>query len=212
MADFRSELVGIANQEFTRFAGRHELTPTSASILRDYWMNGAGTSQAAADKAIKDQTAWSAAFISWVVKKALHNSGSPAAFVFNSLHSVYAGAAIRNTLTGISSPAFFGLPPTGEGAVTPEVGDLIGVTRVQWIDDYADAMKAARKQETYYSHFDIVIEKRDDSIITIGGNVSDSVGKKKIALNNGFLPILPFKYNLAGKVISGPFICVIKYR
>jgi hypothetical protein len=46
----------------------------------------------------------------------------------------------------------------------------------------------------------------------IGGNVSDSVGEKTITLNTGFLPVLPFKFNSSGQVISGPYICVIRHR
>lgn len=178
----------------------------------EYWTNGGGYSAASAKKAITELTAWSAAFISYVVKNALIASGSKAVFDYSASHSVYAGAAIRNVLNEVKRPGFYGLPPIGPGAVVPELGDIIGVTRVKWIDDYADAMGAARKEETYFSHFDIVVEASKTKVRTIGGNVSNSVGEKTFTLNaDGTLPTLPFKYSKAGNVLSGPFICVIKH-
>jgi hypothetical protein len=212
MASFRSELVTGAKAEFARFGGKHETSAAVRPILLDYWVNGGGYSKPASNKAIDNLTAWSAAFVSYVVKGALKRSGSAATFKFSASHSVYAGEAIRNQLNGVKRPAFFGLPPTGVGAVKPEVGDIIGVTRVKWIDDYADALGAARNEDTYFSHFDIVVDVSAGKVQTIGGNVSNTVGGKTFTLTpGGILPNLPFKYSNAGNVISGPFICVIKH-
>jgi hypothetical protein len=114
---------------------------------------------------------------------------------------------------GAPAPVFAGLPPTGVGAVKPERGDVIGVTRVRAIDDYADALDAARAEDTYFSHFDIVTEISQGKLKCIGGNVSNSVTEKSVTLTKGgILPILPFKFNSAGQVISGPYICVIKHK
>ena len=212
MADFRTELVAAALAEQARAARRKETDPAMTPLLRDYWMVGAGRSSTAADGEIRKRTAWSAAFISFVVRHALERSGSPAKFDFSASHSVYAGGAIRNQLNGTPAPVFVGLPPDGEGAVAPAVGDIIGVTRVAHIDDYADAMRAARMGETYFSHFDVVVGNDGRAVTTIGGNVADTVGGKTFTLRDGLLPLLPFKFNSAGTVISGPFICVIKHR
>lgn len=211
MADFRSELVATAVEEKARFRGRDETNPAVKSILMEYWTDGAGRSDRKAAAEIRRRTAWSAAFISFIVKRALEKSGSRAKFKFSASHSIYAGAAIRNQLNAVARPAYFGLPPTGEGSVSPELGDLVGVTRVKWIDDYADALGAARREQTYFSHFDVVVEKGGGAIKTIGGNVSQTVGGKSFNLSNGILPMLPFRYDSAGRVISGPFICVIKH-
>lgn len=179
----------------------------------EYWTIGAGRTERAAKGEINKRTAWSAAFISFVVKKALRSSGSKASFKFSARHSEYVGAAIRNVLQGQSAPAFLGLPPTGVGAVEPEVGDIIGVTRVRAIDDYADALDAARANERYFSHFDVVTEIKNGEVKCVGGNVSNSVTKKTVRLaSNGILPILRFKFDSAGNVISGPYICVIKHK
>jgi hypothetical protein len=213
MADFRTEFVKTVTAELTRFGGRKETDPTVRDILIEYWMKGSGRSLAAAKTEINKRTAWSATFISFCVKKALAASGSPAKFAFSASHSEYAGAAILNVVNGKAPPAFFGLPPTGAGAAAPEVGDIIGVTRTGNIDDYADALLAARRDDRYFSHFDIVTEKKSGKIKRIGGNVSNSVTEKSLALTGaGLLPILPFKFDAAGQVLSGPFICVIKHK
>lgn len=213
MADFRTELVKAVSAELTRFAGRKETNPAVRDILIEYWTKGAGRSIAGAKTEINNRTAWSAAFISFCVKKALAASGSGAKFVFSASHSEYAGAAILNFVNSKAAPAFYGLPPTGSGAVKPEVGDIIGVTRVAHVDDYADALDAARNNDRYFSHFDVVTSKSGGTIKRVGGNVSDSVTEKSLALTSaGILPNLPFKFNSAGQVLSGPFICVIKHK
>lgn len=213
MADFRTELVKAISTELARFDGRKETDPSVRDILIEYWTKGSGRSVAAAKTEINKRTAWSATFISFCVKNALAASGSRAKFTFSASHSEYARGAILNVLNGTSPPAFVGLPPTGAGAVAPEVGDIIGVTRAANIDDYADALLAARNDDRYFSHFDVVTEKRSGTIKRVGGNVSNSVTEKSLALTSaGLLPILPFRFDAAGQVLSGPFICVIKHK
>lgn len=213
MADFRTELVKAAKGELARFGGRNETDPSVDGLLMEYWTTGAGRGEKAAKKEITDRTAWSAAFISFVVKKALATSGSKAKFEFSGSHSEYAGAATRNLLEEVPFPAFYGIAATGVGAGMPELGDIIGVTRTKSIDDYADVVLAARNHETYFSHFDIVTELAAGSVKAIGGNVKNSVTEKTIKLVvDGFLPNLPFKLDSAGAVLSGPFICMIKHR
>lgn len=211
MASFKTELVGGAKQEKVRFDGLKETDPAAKPLLREYWMKGTGISQSTANRHISERVAWSAVFISFIVRHALADSGSAAVFKFNASHSVYVGAAIRNMLEGIARPAFFGHPPTGPGAVRPEVGDLIGTTKERRIAGFSDALKAAREMGTYFSHFDVVTEVSGGTVEVIGGNVADSVTERSFTLKNGFLPVLPFKFDAAGQVISGPFICVVKH-
>lgn len=213
MATFAVELVGAAQTELQRFGGRKETSDEVRDLLIEYWTVGAGRSRSAAAAEIRDRTAWSAAFISFVVRKALAASGSRARFVFSARHSDFAGAAILNLMQNRSAPAFVGLVPTGAGAVAPEVGDLIGVTRERSVDDYADALDQARAGGGYASHFDVVTEIRGSRLKCIGGNVSDSVTESTVRLTpEGLLPILPFKFNSAGQVLSGPYLCVIKHK
>jgi hypothetical protein len=213
MADFRTELVKAAQAELIRFDGRDETNPGVRDILIEYWTKGGGRTVAGAKTEIRKRTAWSAAFISFCVKNALAASGSRAKFTFSASHSVYIGASILNVLNNKPAPAFYGQPPTGAGAVAPEVGNIIGVTRTRHIDDYADALDAARSEDTYFSHCDIVTAKAGGKIKRIGGNVSNSVTEKTLNLTSaGLLPVLPFKFDSAGQVLSGPFICVIKQK
>jgi hypothetical protein len=163
-------------------------------------------------RAIGDRTHWSAAFISFVVRQALNTSGSPAAFAFSASHSVYVEAALRNDFNDLQPPAFYGIPPTGVGAEPPQPGDIFGGSRTRAIDDYADALRAARDGETYFSHFDIVTEVTDEQVVGIGGNVSNSVSKSRVQLANGLLPIRAFRFDRAGQVIAGPFICLIQHK
>lgn len=213
MADFRTEVVKGAKAEMARFGGRKESDPSVHGLLMEYWTVGAERSAASAKKEIRDRTAWSAAFISFVVKGALARSGSPAKFEFSSSHSIYAGAAIRNLLERAPFPAFFGIAPLGIGGGMPELGDIVGVTRTKHLDDYADAVLAARRKETYFSHFDIVTERGNGFVKVIGGNVSNSVSEKTFKLDaDGFLVNLPFKLDHAGQVLTGPFLCMIKHQ
>lgn len=220
MSAVRTAIVDIAKEELKIVAGRHETDPVMHPILMKYWTNGPQEFEGNSDhkkkisdgarQDIKDRTAWSAAFVSYVVRKALAQTGSAAEFAFSASHSVYAGQAIRNGLVKPTLPAFIGYPPTGIGAVKPEVGDLIGVTRVKWVDDFADALDAARNEKSYFSHFDIVTDISGDVVSKIGGNVSDSVTQTTVKTQNGILPILKFKHDKTGRIVSGPFICVIK--
>ena len=159
MAQFEVEVVRAAKAERERFAGRRETDDTVRDIMIDYWTTGAGRTVTKAKAEIRSRTAWSAAFISFVVRKALAASGSPARFAFSASHSVYAGAAIRNDQSAVTGPAFLGLPPSGAGAEPPMVGDLIGVTRQRDIEDYAEALAAARREDTDFSPFDVVVDK-----------------------------------------------------
>ncbi len=211
MASFKTELVSGVKQEKVRLGGLQETDPAAKPVLREYWMKGVSVSRSTADRHIAERIAWSAAFISFVVRQALAKSGSRAVFKFDAPHSVYVGAAIRNMLEGASRPAFFGHPPTGSGAVRPEVGDLIGTTVTQAIAGFSDALRAARRMERYFSHFDVVTEVSGNTVKVVGGNVADSVSERSFQLNNGILPVLPFKFDAAGRVVSGPFICVVKH-
>ena len=213
MSKFTDDLVAAASVQLQRFAGRKETDPTVRDVLIEYWTTGAGRSAAAAQDEIDQRTAWSAAFISFVVKAALASSGSPAKFKFSGRHSDYAGAAILNLMQNRPPPDFIGLPPTGPGAVKPNVGDIIGVTRELSVDDYADALDKARAGDGYFSHFDIVTAVEGGKVACIGGNVSDSVTQRMVPLEpDGTLPLLPFKFDSAHRVTSGPYICVIKHK
>lgn len=215
MPNFQEAVTAAARRELARFGGLKETSKDARNLLVEYWLAVPGMNEKSALVEIGRRTAWSAAFISFVVRDALQASGSKAFFDRSASHSVYAGAAIRNDFDQVKPPAFLGFPPRGNGAEKPKPGDIIGVTRTRSIDDYEDALKAARAQpkpQTYFSHFDVVVSSNGVQMEVIGGNVSDSVTLKTVQLDkDGFPPIRPFTFDKAGQVLSGPYICLIRH-
>jgi hypothetical protein len=130
-------------------------------------MEGPGLGPDAADRAIDSRLAWSAAFISWVMRRA----GAGPLFRYASGHTTYCAAAKRNREAGdLTNP--FWLYRVSERA--PEVGDLVctgrqdsGVT----YDNVDDGQFRA-------SHCDLVVEVSPGRLGVIGGNVNNSVGRK----------------------------------
>jgi len=214
MPAFVEALVAAAEAELTRFAGRRETAPSVAPILTEYWLAVPDVSAAAARVHIARRTAWSAAFISFLVRQALAESGTAAHFEFSASHSIYAGAAIRNDFDAVPPPAFYGLPPNGAGGEKLRPGDILGYPRTTAIDDYEDALRAARRQprpDTYPSHFDVVTGISDGEATLIGGNVSQTVKRTTLKLDpDGFAPVRGFRSDMTGAIISGPFICIIR--
>lgn len=223
---FRDDLVANAIAEFDDMGGAKEPGAKSAQsqsatiramdLIKKYWMEGVDYSSSRAINEINKRTAWSAAFISYCVRKTLVNSGNSARFDFSASHSVYIGQTLRNDFAGVAKPAFFGEPANGIGKVQPAVGDIVGWSRTANISDYEDALAAARaipNPGRYYSHCDIVVSISDGKVTMIGGNVSNSVSKTVVVLDgDGCMPIRPFRYNDAGDILSGPFFVVIQHR
>lgn len=116
---------------------------------------------------------WSAAFISWVMKKA----GAGAAFRYSTQHSVYISQAIRDCLNGRAA-GFWGRRLE---EYAPKIGDLVCWARQDGIDYGHQA------SGNYAGHSDIVVEVHADRVEVIGGNVGDSVTKRPLPLVNGFL-------------------------
>ncbi len=223
---FRDELVRQATIEFGEMDGAKEpganssqsasKTAKARELIEKYWREGLERSASNAKLEVNKRTAWSAAFVSFCVRKALKSSGNAAKFDFSASHSVYIGQSLRNDFAGVTKPAFFGEPATGVGKVKPTVGDIVGWSRAANISNYERALAAARatpKPEMYSSHCDIVIEVSSGKATMIGGNVSNSVSKTVITLDSdGCMPVRPFRFDITGAIISGPFIVVIQHR
>jgi hypothetical protein len=186
ISPFARKLAAIAQQQFNTYHGVNENTaPLNAQIER-YWL----------DLGLRFpgvQTAWSAVFVSWCVKQA---GATAAEFRFSAQHSVFVHTAIRNSTNGTG---VFRAHPISQYA--PKVGDIVQNNRTKPELTYADAAKNAN----YSSHTAIVVERGVDAkgpyVITIGGNESQSVGRKRLALQpNGLLV----------QRTPGSFICVIQ--
>ncbi|WP_276248611.1 DUF2272 domain-containing protein [Haladaptatus sp. YSMS36] len=166
--------------------------------------DGVITEQGAKDyakEAKNDESAWSAAFISYVVNQAgvSHADG----FAFHFRHLNYVVNALVNRMNGDRERPFW-LFSAAE--ITPEVGDILCKNRkgknkpcsdhsLQSLAQNYTAIgdvtgKHVPKDEIYgRSHCDIVVEKKtidgNDYIETVGGNtidlsgVADTVGRKR---------------------------------
>ena len=117
--------------------------------------------------------AWSAAFISWLIKE----SGGKDSFKYSASHSVYIRDAIKNRKDNKGS--WKGYKPS---EVKIEKGDLVCYARTSGI--------TYDTTSSYPSHCDIVseVDRKKKQIRAIGGNVSDSVKESTYSIDNkGFL-------------------------
>jgi hypothetical protein len=127
---------------------------------------------------------WSAAFISFVIRKAGYTK-----FRFAQRHSIYIQQAIGARESGDAGADYWGFRLTEH---KPKLGDLV----CQW-REVERTYDFAKTHDSYKAHCDVVVELRDDHTIrTIGGNTSnafgtksaDTVGMKSFRLDsNGFL-------------------------
>jgi GH25 family lysozyme M1 (1,4-beta-N-acetylmuramidase) len=166
LSGLRGRIVEIAQREFERWAKgtKTETDPAMHDVLREYWQTV--LSGAAVEQAIQQRSAWSAAFVSYVMRHA----GAGDAFKYAAAHYVYVSAAKRSRQR--SEPAKFWAFDIS--SAKPEPGDLVcrdrganggcGGTTLQNVDDGSSRP----------THSDIVTEVKPDSITVIGGNVGGS--------------------------------------
>jgi Uncharacterized protein conserved in bacteria (DUF2272) len=138
-----------------------------------YWLEGTNTHGLDG----QDHSApWSAAFISWVMKKA----GAGDRFRYSTQHSVYIAQSIRDFSSKRDAAGFWG---QRLNEYRPMVGDLVCWSRQDGVD-YDHQMGG-----DYKGHSDIVVAVEPGRIWIIGGNVGDSVTKRPLLLDQrGFLP------------------------
>jgi hypothetical protein len=137
-----------------------------------YWLEGTGT--ASVDGRNHDMP-WSAAFISWVMKRA----GAGDRFRYSTQHSVYIYQAIRDLLRRNTAAGYW---CWHLNELKPRIGDVVCWSRQPGID-YEN-----QNGGNYAGHCDIVVEVLSDRVNVIGGNVGDSVTRRPLPLNDfGFL-------------------------
>lgn len=162
------KLAALAEKEFNEFNGVHETQPKMANRIRKYWTDlgmpfpGVGT-------------AWSAVFISFMVKSA---GATAAEFRFSARHSEFVHKAIANFAAGTG--VFRGHPVS---SYAPKIGDIVQNNRGGNTYNYA----FAKANAGYKSHSAIVVEEGMDGsgryVRTVGGNESNTVDDKIIRLN-----------------------------
>lgn len=164
--NFVNRLVSQAREEweFWRRGDVKEGDPSTMERLRKYWREGAGI-QNWSDEKMADE-AWSAAFISYVMKK----SGAGADWKYSPSHSTYIVDSIRNRKLN-NNNQFKGYRPE---EVKLEIGDIVGKPRQDGVT--YDSLGP------YKSHTDIVVDIKNGFADTIGGNVGNSVSLTKVPL------------------------------
>jgi hypothetical protein len=136
----------------------------------EYWRYGTGKNLDGDDTG----WAWSATFISYVMRKA---GVSNQDFHRSIRHSEYIHFALQNRVNGVVGAEFVGRRPT---EYRPKEGDLICNRRGKIKTTFASAIK----QDRYESHCDIVVYVRPGEIGVIGGNVGggDKAGRQTVGL------------------------------
>lgn len=184
---FALKLAAIAQEQHTEFQNMIETNPKLCKQIEQYYKD------IGYEFISCEINAWSAAFVSFCVKKA---GATAAEFKFADGHSQFVHKAIQNALN--EKGVFHGLEI---GAHAPSVGDIIHNNRDKRKYDFA----YARTHDTYYSHSAIVVEIGQDTkgryARTIGGNEEHAIRSKVVRLTKqGFIVQRP----------NDPFICVIK--
>jgi hypothetical protein len=185
MTTFTANIVTICRAELQTFKGG-KLKETDASVYKrvgDYW---AAVPETGLDgrTLLKDskgkpyRPAWSAAFISFVLKQA----GVGAKFKTTKAHCHYVELARVAAATN-ANKAYHALDPY---SATPAIGDIVVAGR-----EYAEQLtfkqaELAYKGDGFYpSHGDFVIEvdTSKGEVVVVGGNVGDSVASKRLLLS-----------------------------
>ena len=138
----------------------------------------------------EDFYAWSAAFISYLMKTA---GIAESEFAFSDSHSDYVQAALDTSAAEASGqPATHAFRACDVATTRPRAGDLLCATRASTavttnFADLAGAMAMRREAgRAFPMHCDLVVqadEGGDGKIETIGGNVVNSVTLTRMALD-----------------------------
>jgi hypothetical protein len=143
--------------------------PKVKELLNNYW-DSVGTTL---EKKGGCGVAWSAAFISYVVK----NAGA-IEFPYSATHSTYISKSRENKNSG-GSYSWYGYDALTKEA-TVEAGDLVCYTNGDNINIKWDDIKAG-----VGCHCDVVVEiDNQNKANTIGGNVSNTAGGDSLQLND----------------------------
>ena len=150
---------------FARGAVKEQDEP-ARSRIKEYW-----AALNIHDRDGASPYAWSAAFISFMMRKA----GAGDRFLYAPAHCDYINKAIRDQ--DRVEAAFRACRPE---AYAPQVGDLIARARPTRDHPREATFDTARNIGFYTSHTDIVVAVEPGRIITIGGNVSQSVTQEQL--------------------------------
>jgi hypothetical protein len=164
-------LVEVAGHEYRlfKFGKRHETHPDSRERIKKYWLSFASQAEPVSEP-------WSAAFVSFVMKKASLGKS----FKFSGRHTDYMSACKDAKVAGDASCSYWSLELSDRKL---QIGDVIGA--------YRTGKECGSEVRTYdslpgdfCSHCDIVVAIRDGNATTVGGNVNNTVGVKTVPLTS----------------------------
>ena len=115
---------------------------------------------------------WSAAFISFVIKQA---GADQRQFPFSAGHHRYIRQALENRIANDSHAT---LIYHDRSEFAPRVGDLVGRSRSSKVKNRKDIEKLL-PNGSFAAHTDIVVRVGPGFIDTIGGNVGNSIKKRR---------------------------------
>lgn len=160
----REALVAEAIKEWLRFKqgqGKEHIDPFS-DFVGQMWQ-AIGLDLNGDDVGVP----WSAAAISFMVRNAGKNFPKYKNFKFAAAHWKYMHDSINKQKSSDASAPFWGFRLFQK---QPEIGDIVGQWRLQ-PHDFDDAAAG----RAFASHCDIIVSERPDFVLTIGGNVRNSV-------------------------------------
>jgi hypothetical protein len=169
---FVARAARVAQEQLDYFKGHKEFEDPYYKRIGEYWQ-GLGMH---IDGRNRDMP-WSAAFISYVMRSA----GAGTRFAYSSAHSHYISLSISDRRNQNQDAGYWGYRLNERKL---EVGDLVCWDRDPNLDvDYDHQYGGG-----YKSHTDLVVAVRSGEIDIVGGNVSDSVTKRTLSLNDaGYL-------------------------
>lgn len=181
---FKKLIAQKAIEEYDRWhtnGTMREKDTAATAALKEYWKLGAikVTANNLQDGSWQYRHPWSAVFISYVMMQA----GAGNNFPYSNNHAKYIVWARENAFTD-STAVFTAYDIKDQRSAWPEPGDLICMNRKR------NSFTLHTINSRDISHCDIVSEvnKEHSYIITIGGNVGQTVNKRIIWLDpNGFI-------------------------
>jgi hypothetical protein len=186
LSEFEAALARTALGQYDTYRFQSESDPGLARQIERYWRDLGFAFPGVGE-------AWSAVFVSWCVKTA---GATRREFRFSARHAEFVQWAIGNAETGTG---LFRAQPI-ESCV-PATGDIIQNNRGGNSFGYGHAAE----HDDYPSHSAIVVETGADAsgryAVTIGGNESDSIRRKRVALDS--------RGYIVQRAIE-PFICVVQ--
>lgn len=195
LSDLQQRIVEIAKREWNNWeqGNLSEIDPKATPFLQKYWRTyrPKGLSQSKVSRMIEERRAWSAVFISYVMREA----GAGAAFSYSALHTTYIAAA-KKAAEKLDASKFQAYDIS---AVRPEVGDLVCRDRAPKTGAPCTRTNFDNVDKGGISHSDIVVDVFPHHIIILGGNTgqtypergqkTNTVGQRKINLDDQGLVI-----------------------